>query len=61
MRSAYMCFSDFVFLLSVKIIFMILSVSPSLVLNKNIVFPAPAEYSYFSTDFGLKLFLYCNS
>ena len=25
---------------------------------KNIVFPAQAEYSYFSTDFRLKIFLY---
>ena len=25
--------------------------------NKNIVFPAQAEYSYFSADFRLKIFL----
>ena len=25
---------------------------------KNIVFPAQAEYSYFSADFRLKIFLY---
>jgi len=25
---------------------------------KNVVFPAQAEYSYFSADFRLKLFLY---
>ena len=25
---------------------------------KNVVFPAQAEYSYFSADFGLKIFLY---
>ena len=25
---------------------------------KNVVFPAQAEYSYFSADFGLKTFLY---
>ena len=25
---------------------------------KNVVFPAQAEYSYFSTDFGLRIFLY---
>ena len=25
---------------------------------KNVVFPAQAEYSYFSTDFRLKIFLY---
>ena len=25
---------------------------------KNVVFPAQAEYSYFSTDFTLKIFLY---
>ena len=30
----------------------------SLFLYKNIVFPAQAEYSYFSADFGLKIFLY---
>ena len=27
-------------------------------LNKNVVFPAQAEYSYFSADFRLKIFLY---
>ena len=26
--------------------------------NKNVVFPAQAEYSYFSADFRLKIFLY---
>ena len=26
---------------------------------KNVVFPAQAEYSYFSADFRLKIFLYC--
>ena len=25
---------------------------------KNVVFPAQAEYSYFSADFRLKIFLY---
>ena len=25
---------------------------------KNVVFPAQAEYSYFSVDFRLKIFLY---
>ena len=25
---------------------------------KDVVFPAQAEYSYFSTDFRLKIFLY---
>ena len=27
-------------------------------LNKNVVFPAQAEYSYFFADFRLKIFLY---
>ena len=27
-------------------------------LYKNVVFPAQAEYSYFSADFRLKIFLY---
>ena len=27
-------------------------------LSKNVVFPAQAEYSYFSADFRLKIFLY---
>ena len=26
--------------------------------NKDVVFPAKAEYSYFSADFRLKMFLY---
>ena len=26
--------------------------------NKNVVFPAQAEHSYFSADFRLKIFLY---
>ena len=26
--------------------------------NKNVVFPAQAEYSYFSADFRLRTFLY---
>ena len=26
--------------------------------NKNVVFPAQAEYSYLSADFRLKIFLY---
>ena len=26
--------------------------------HKNVVFPAQAEYSYFSSDFRLKIFLY---
>ena len=26
--------------------------------NKNVVFPAQAEYSYFPADFRLKIFLY---
>ena len=30
----------------------------TLFLYKNIVFPAQAEYSYFSADFRLKIFLY---
>ena len=29
-----------------------------LFLYKNVVFPAQAEYSYFSADFRLKIFLY---
>ena len=28
---------------------------------KNVVFPAQAEYSYFSADFRLKIFLYYSS
>ena len=28
---------------------------------KNVVFPAQAEYSYFSRDFRLKIFLYYSS
>ena len=32
--------------------------STLLFLNKNIVFSAQAEYSYFSADFRLKVFLY---
>ena len=27
-------------------------------LYKNVVFPAQAEYSYFSADFRLRIFLY---
>ena len=30
----------------------------TLFLYKNVVFPAQAEYSYFSADFRLKIFLY---
>jgi len=30
----------------------------TLFLHKNVVFPAQAEYSYFSADFRLKIFLY---
>ena len=30
----------------------------SFFLYKNVVFPAQAEYSYFSADFRLKIFLY---
>ena len=30
----------------------------TLILNKNVVFPAQAEYSYLSADFRLKIFLY---
>ena len=29
----------------------------SFFIYKNVVFPAQAEYSYFSDDFGLKIFL----
>ena len=28
--------------------------------SKDVVFPAQAEYSYFSADFRLKIFLYCS-
>ena len=28
---------------------------------RNVIFPAQAEYSYFSADFGLKTFLYYSS
>ena len=34
--------------------------SYSLFFYKNVVFPAQAEYSYFSADFRLKIFLYYN-
>ena len=30
----------------------------TLFFNKNVVFPDQAEYSYFSADFKLKIFLY---
>ena len=30
----------------------------TLFFNENVVFPAQAEYSYFSADFGLRIFLY---
>ena len=30
----------------------------TLFFNKNVVFPAQAEYFYFSADFRLKIFLY---
>jgi len=30
----------------------------TLFFHKNVVFPAQAEYSYFSADFRLKIFLY---
>ena len=30
----------------------------SFFIYKNVVFPAQAEYSYFSADFRLKIFLY---
>ena len=30
----------------------------ALFLYKNVVFPVQAEYSYFSADFRLKIFLY---
>ena len=32
--------------------------SYTLFFNKNVVFPAQPEYSYFSADFRLKIFLY---
>ena len=32
--------------------------SYTLFFSKNVVFPAQAEYSYFSADFRLKIFLY---
>ena len=32
--------------------------SYTLFFYNNVVFPAPAEYSYFSADFRLKIFLY---
>ena len=32
----------------------------SFFIYKNVVFPAQAEYSYFSADFRLKIFLYNN-
>ena len=32
----------------------------SLFIYKNVVIPAQAEYSYFSADFRLKIFLYCS-
>ena len=32
--------------------------SYTLFFYKNVVFPAQAEYSYFSPDFRLKIFLY---
>ena len=36
----------------------IASLVHSFFIYKNVVFPAQAEYSYFSADFRLKIFLY---
>ena len=35
-----------------------MDVTYTLFFNKNVVFPVQAEYSYFSADFRLKIFLY---
>ena len=38
--------------------FLYMEVTTLFFFNKNVVFPSQAEYSYFSADFRLKIFLY---
>ena len=45
-------------LLLLLLLFIIIIIIITLFFYKNVVSPAQAEYSYFSADFRLKIFLY---